>query len=215
MSRRDYVPVIGLVGGVGSGKTAVAEWLGRRRPVVIVDGDAAGHEVLKKSETREKIRNRFGEAVFDRSGRVDRKALASRVFGRSAEEQRARRDLEQIVHPEIRKELVRQIEAARSAAEREVILLDAAVLLEAGWDDLCDAVIFVDTPEAQRLRRAVQSRGWDEKTLRDREASQRTLQQKRSACQAAIDNSRSLDEAGAQLEHLLNEIIARKGRDAS
>lgn len=206
MSTHDFIPVIGLVGGVGSGKSAIACWLGTRLNVSIVDGDVIGHQVLGILETKEAIRRCFGDSVFDEQGEVNRKGLGQRVFGDSPEHRQSRADLEQIVHPVIREEIKQQIESARMSGKSEVVILDAAVLLEAGWNELCDAVIFVESSEQARLERVANNRGWDQKTLLAREASQMKLEKKRSASDAVIDNSGTLDESGLQLRQIIERI---------
>ena len=207
MSIRDFVPVIGLIGGVGSGKSAVARWIGNCKDVVVINGDSIGHQVLTTSETKEDIRSRFSDSVFNERGDVDRNVMGRMVFGSSAEHRQARTGLEQIVHPKIRKEIVNRIQIARSSGAYEAIILDAAVLLEAGWNDLCHAVVFVEASEECRLKRVTHSRGWDEISLKFRESSQLSLDEKRNAAHEIIDNSGTLQESGAQLEKILERII--------
>lgn len=206
MSDSTGIPVIGLVGGIGSGKSAVASWLAARRNVVIVNGDEAGHQVLKQREVKRRIRERFGDSVFDEQGEIIRSALARVVFGPTSGHRQARAELESIVHPEIRKVFHEAILAARSS-RAEAVILDAAVLLESGWRDLCDTVVFVDAPRAVRLRRIVENRGWDEAQLQKREASQWPVESKRSAADELVDNSGSLAEAGRQLERVLDRVL--------
>jgi len=111
------------------------------------------------------------------------------------------------VHPGIRKGIEREIARARSAGQVEVILLDAAVLFEAGWNDLCNAVFYVHVPDEVRLERVTRTRGWDEAELKKREASQWSLADKQSRADGVVDNSGSLEEAGAQLERLVRQLI--------
>lgn len=204
MPDRRTVPVIGLIGGIGSGKSAVARSLQERLPIAIVDGDAAGHRVLTLPTVQTQIRERFGDSVFTAEGEIDRRALGAVVFG--SPDRQALGDLETIVHPEIRKELQHLIESHRAAGEVQAIVLDAAVMLEAGWDDLCSAIVLVETPYEQRLQR-VQSRGWDEAELRRREASQLSLKVKHTKADTTIDNSASLEEAARQLESIVEQLI--------
>ena len=207
MSTRDFVPVIGLIGGVGSGKSAVARWIGNHQDVVMIDGDSIGHQVLKTSETKKEIRSRFSDSVFNEQGDVDRNVMGRLVFGSSAEQRQARADLEQIVHPKIRKEIFNRIQIARSSGDYKAIILDAAVLLEASWNDLCNAVVFVEASEECRLKRVAHSRGWDENRLKFRESSQLPLDEKRKAADEIIDNSGTLQESGVQLEKIIEQII--------
>lgn len=210
---RRFVPVIGLVGGVGSGKSSLARELARRGRVEIVDGDQAGHDVLTRPEVKERIRRQFGESVLTAAGEIDRGKMARLVFGDSAECRRHRKVLEDIVHPEIRKELERQIAAARGSSQCEAVLLDAAVLFEAGWSDLCDAVVFVDAPLGERLQRVAAGRGWSERDLALREASQWPLQQKQARSQFTIENSGAFPEAVGRLEGILEQVLKNRTTD--
>lgn len=209
------VPVVGLVGGIGSGKSSVAgaaasarqSQTGLPNQLVTISGDEAGHRALKLAHVREQIRQRFGDSVFDENGEVVRPALGRVVFGPTPDHQQARRDLEAIVHPEIRHILESQIAEARATAGVRAILLDAAVLLESGWRDVCDFVVFVDTPADVRVRRVKEGRGWSEENLRKRELSQWPLDRKRAASDHVVDNSGSLDEAARQLNQVLDTIL--------
>jgi dephospho-CoA kinase len=174
----------------------------RHSDVSLVNGDEIGHEVLTQPAVRDAVRKRFGEPVFNADGQINRKALGQVVFGPNREEQSARDDLERIVHPRIRESIARKIADSAAAAKRAV-LLDAAVLFEAGWNDLCHAVVFIDVPRDERLARLRETRGWDDAETERRESSQASLESKRSQAQFSVDNSRSVEAAGRQLEDIL------------
>ena len=207
MSDHKYVPVIGLVGGIGSGKSSLARWLSHRRNVVIIDGDQVGHEVLNIPQVKDQIRHRFQNSVFDKQGAVNRAALGREVFGKSPQQRQARADLEKIVHPKIRDDFQEHIRQAKASKDVEAVILDAAVLLEAGWDDLCDLVVFVDAPDQYRRVRVSQDRGWNEEELHSRESSQFKLEEKRRAATHLVDNSRTLEKAGADFEHIVAQLV--------
>lgn len=206
MSDRQRVPVIGLIGGIGSGKSAVADWVSQRRRVIRIDGDLEGHRALQQTEIKNKLKERFGNEILDSSGQVDRAILAGKVFGPLPEHEQARTDLENIVHPEIEKAIRKQIEIANQSKSTEAILLDAAILLEAGWEKSCDAVVFIDTPESERVRRVRENRGWDAEELHKREANQYPLDLKRQRADFIISNSASIEEAGMQLEQIIQQF---------
>ena len=192
MSSLPPSPVVGVVGGVGSGKSALARAAARRWGLARLDGDAAGHAALRDRAVRRDLRAAFGDAVFRPAAggaeqeEVDRSALARRVFGETEEHRAAKATLQSIVHPIIQADLLEKIGAARSAGV-PAVLLDAAVLLETGWRGDCDAVLFVDAPREARVRR-VAGRGWDAAELDRREASQWPLARKRAAADAVVDN---------------------------
>jgi dephospho-CoA kinase len=213
VSNRTHIPVVGIVGGIGSGKSSVAKWVAKRHSdLILINGDETGHEVLTRPSVKDAIRKRFGEAVFDVDGHVDRKSLGQIVFGSKNDQRLARRDLEQIVHPQIRKIFEERI-AEAAASGKSVVLLDAAVLFEAGWNDLCHTIVFVDVPDNHRLDRLRETRGWDEAEVRSREASQAPLETKRKNAQSIIENVESLEEAGQKLESLVTRIRDTSTRD--
>ena len=208
-------PVIGIIGGVGSGKSSLARQLVEKRlaqkhRIVILDGDDAGHRVLAEPAVQRQIRERFGNGVFHQDGTVIRRALGQLVFGTDSVHRQARTELESIVHPRIHHHLEQELAAARSNPATEAVLLDAAVLLEAGWRPLCDAVVFVDTPLEQRLERVSRNRGWTREQLAARESSQLSLETKRMEADYVVDNSRGLDQAAADLERVLQQILAAR-----
>ena len=161
---------IGLVGGIASGKSLVAEML-VDLGAALLDGDRTGHAVLAEdSEVHWAIRERWGGAVFAADGSVDRAAIAKRVFAESTGAELDRQFLEGLLHPRIRQRLDRLREQYR-AEGKPAIVLDAPILLEAGWGPLCDVILMVDCPRDVRLKRALR-RGWNEHEFERREQAQ-------------------------------------------
>jgi dephospho-CoA kinase len=177
---------IGLVGGVASGKSLVAKLL-VERGAGLLDADRAGHAVLAEDASVQRaIRERWGDEVFNEDGAVDRKAVARRVFAAGGAAEFDRRFLEDLLHPHIRRRL--KSELAQFAAERrEVVVLDAALLFEAGWQTLCDFVVFVDAPRETRLSRAL-DRGWSAAEFDRRETAQWPVDDKRRAADFILSN---------------------------
>lgn len=188
--------IIGLLGGIASGKSYVAEQL-QRLGAEILDADRAGHEVLRLPEVEESIRQRWGESVFGPDGHIDRSALGRMVFTPGERGSADLQALETLTHPRIGEQLAR---AARSAAQRGVpaIVLDAPVMMKAGLDRICDKIIYVDAPDEVRLKRA-QARGWTEEEFRRREATQEPLEVKRSRADVILDNSSAPESIQAQV----------------
>jgi dephospho-CoA kinase len=196
-SRLCPVPVIGVIGGIGSGKSSVARWVADRHFGLVIDGDRLGHQVLEQSNVKDRLRDAFGPEIFDDTGGVIRSLLGRKVFGPTESHQAARRTLEDIVHPEIRRRMEKQLRAVDPAIYR-FVLLDAAVMLETGWSNVCDEIVFIDTPvEVRRAR--VAARGWSAEDLARRESSQWPLDTKRSAASHIIPNAGTLDNAGSAL----------------
>ncbi len=192
------VPVIGIVGGVGSGKSTLARWVAEHHPVVVIDADTIGHEFLRDPDIRTQLRALFGDSIFNAVGAVHRPELARRVFGDSPEQQQARQQLDHLLHPLIRAEIARRASAV-DPKTISVVLLDAALLLEAGWHDLCRGILFVDTPEERRATWVQAHRGWTLDELHRREASQWPVEKKRRASHAIVANTADVATAGAAM----------------
>jgi dephospho-CoA kinase len=196
--------LIGILGGVASGKSLVAGQFARLGAGVL-DADRAGHEVLRLPHVEAAVRQRWGAEVFGPDGRIDRGRLARIVFADPPGGTRQRRELEQMTHPEIGRLLGRQVETfARSGCPAAV--LDAPLLLEAGWDRLCDRLVFVDAPREMRLLRAL-ARGWNKEDFAAREQSQQSLDYKRERADAVVDNSGSPEHTQAQVERLWQSLF--------
>lgn len=201
-------PVVGLIGGVASGKSLVARQFAELGATVL-DGDRAGHDVLQLAEVKQAIRARWGEQVFDREGNIVRAAVAKIVFQPDVTARRELDFLEQLTHPRIGEVLVRNLQQAREDASVPAIVLDAPVMLEAGWSDVCDKIVYVDATREQRLARARQ-RGWSEEDFTRREGAQASLDAKRARADVVIDNSGTPENTQAQVEQFWRTLpVAR------
>lgn len=198
--------ILGLAGGVGSGKSAVAAILGELG-FVVSDSDAGARAVLERPEVVKELVEAFGQGVLDERGRPDRRAIADAVF---ADEAR-RRTLEGIVHPRLHEERAHLVEAARTRGAAGVVI-DAPLLFEAGVDAECDAVIFVDTPRALRLARVADGRGWSEAELARREAAQMPLDEKRRRSDRVVVNDGDLEALRARVRAAVEAIRSGAGR---
>ncbi|MCA9077722.1 MAG: dephospho-CoA kinase [Planctomycetaceae bacterium] len=197
-----HKPNIGIVGGVGSGKSAVARWLADEYHGLLIDADAVGHQVLLRDDVKARLRDVFGDEIFV-DGEIARSRLAGHVFGDDPERVVARKRLESIVHPVMGEVFKRELKAGAEDPSVQMMIIDAAILLEAGWRDGCDVLAFVDVPREQRLQRVAESRGWSEDELAGREASQWPLDRKRELSDVVIDNSGTIEQAGQQLADYL------------
>lgn len=193
------IPVIGIVGGVGSGKSSVARKLAELAPAAIIEADKLGHRALELPEVKAKLRQRFGAGIFNEQGDVVRSRLAALVFGDAPETIAARGDLELITHPEIGRLTEAEVDRHRREGKMRWIILDAALLLEAGWRQFCDAIVFVDVTPERRLKQVQTQRGWSVEEWQRREASQWPVESKRAAADIIINNNGSLDDAGREL----------------
>lgn len=201
---KNNMQIIGIVGGVASGKTLVARQF-EKLGAGVLEADAAGYEVLRTPEVEEALRQRWGESVFGGDGRVDRARVAQIVFGAGPRGPQERKFLEQLLHPKIG-ELLRQKAEALAEQGCPVAVLDAPLLVEAGWDGWCDKVVFVDTPRAVRQDRAA-LRGWSEEDFAAREGVQESLDQKRARADVIIENTGSPESTQAQIERFWHSLV--------
>jgi dephospho-CoA kinase len=194
-------PVLGLIGGIGSGKSLVAELLAKHG-AKIISGDRIGHQALRDPKIKARIIARFGEKILDAHGDIDRRSLGKIVFGDACE----RKALENIVHPWIEERAREEIERAQSDAAAAFTVLDAAIMLEAGWAGPCDYLIFVDADRVLRLERVAKQRGWTASDVEMRERAQMPLEEKKKQSDFTIDNSGPPQHVEEQLEHLLRRL---------
>ncbi len=195
-------PVIGLAGGIGAGKSTIANAFSRLGCFVI-DSDARAKAALDRPDVRAQLVEWWGDAVLAPDGRIDRSKIAAIIF--ADPEQRHR--LEQLVHPIVREDRAAMIREAQAAGARAVIV-DAPLLFEAGVDAECDTVVFVDAPREQRLERVRLARQWDEQELARREASQLSVDEKRRRSRYVVENSGKLGGIDAQVAGILASIEA-------
>ena len=135
----------------------------------MVAGDPLGHEALEEPEIRERVADAFsGRDILTAGGSVDRKKLGRVVFPSPVERTR----LEHLVHPYIEERIREEIDTATADPAVKFVVLDAAIMLEAGWDDVCDKLIYVDAARPVRLARVQEQRGWTEADLAGRESVQ-------------------------------------------
>lgn len=196
--------VIGILGGVAGGKSLVAKEL-ERLGAGHLDADRAGHEVLRLASIRAAARQRWGSEVFDAEGQIDRSRLARIVFAAPPSGPRERKYLEQLTHPEIGRLLDQQAEQL-TASGATAAVLDAPLLLEAGWDKFCDTLVFVDAPRDVRLARAL-TRGWTEQEFAARENAQERLDLKRERADVVIDNATSPEHTRLQVERFWQSLV--------
>jgi dephospho-CoA kinase len=197
------IPVIGITGGVGSGKSTVAAAFGELGCEVI-DADRLGHALLGEGGIQTAVRRTFGEEVFDADGAVDRRSLGQIVF---ADPQQMRR-LEEILHPPMRSAIQDRISRTLQEGKARAVVLDAAVLFEAGWDKLCDTTVFVEAPLETRAKRVGDARGWARQELLRREAMQIPLDRKQQSCCHTLQNVSDVSRLPGQVTRLLDEILA-------
>lgn len=200
--------VLGIVGGVGSGKSTVATAFAQRGAVVL-DADQVGHQVLREPEVIAAFRQRWGASVVGSDGQIVRREVARRVFGGDEAASREREFLNSVSHGRIGERLRRRVDDLREQGTR-LVAIDAALLYETGWDQLCNAVVFVDAPQEIRRQRVL-SRGWTAEQFAAREASQWPVEVKKARATWVVDNSLELVDLPRQIDEVLKGIAAASG----
>ena len=187
--------VIGIAGGVASGKSLVTRCF-QHFGATVLDGDQVGHEVLQQEALIQQIVDHFGDGILC-DGQIDRSRLAHIVFAEAPDGPTALKELEAITHPRIGELIMGKLELARQNPNCQACVLDAPVMFKAGWDKLCDKLVFVDVPLDIRKQRA-STRGWDDDELTKREANQISVKLKRDQATDIIDNSHTKETAFQQ-----------------
>lgn len=193
--------LIGLTGGIGSGKSTVASMLARRGAVILDADGFARDAVAAGTEGFTAVVKRFGPDIIGPDGELDRPKLASLVFGDDS----ARRDLEAIVHPFVRKAIADGI-TANAASDRVVVLVNP-LLIEMGTHRDCDVVIVVSVDPRTQVARSV-ARGMDEADVRARMAAQLPLEERASHANVILDNEGSEEELDDQVARLWEGLVA-------
>lgn len=196
------LPVLGLIGAIGAGKSTAAAAFAERGGFAI-DCDKLGHEALALSEVVEQLVSRWGPRILQSDGRPNRKAIGGIVFADAAE----RTFLESVVFPAIGELAKREIATAARDTTVRFIVLDAATLLEANWGDYCDRIVYVDAAEIIRRERVLNRSGWTVGELARREAAQLPASVKIARADAVIRNDGTTGDLQVAVDRLLKEWV--------
>jgi dephospho-CoA kinase len=196
------VLLVGLTGGVGAGKSTVADLLSDHG-AVIIDADVIARRVVEPgTEGFTLVHRAFGDEILTHDGALDRRALAALVF-RDVE---ARRTLEQIVHPLVR----RHVDLMTALADDDAIVVhDVPLLVETGRQGDYDVVVVVEAPHDQRIERLRSSRGWDRETSQARMKAQASDEARRSAADEIVTNDGDRDRLAARVDALWERLSER------
>jgi dephospho-CoA kinase len=197
------VLLVGLTGGIGSGKSTVARML-EDRGAVVFDADLLAREAVEPGTPgHTAVIERFGADVLAPGGELDREALASIVFADPS----ARRDLEQIVHPEVRRLFAEGSEAYRDTDR--IVVFSAPLLVESGMHTAFEILVVVSATVATQIERLMRQRGMSEAAIRARIDAQAPLEDKAAVADFLVDNEGALAELESQVEQLWHELSAR------
>ena len=188
--------VIGLTGGIASGKSTAARYM-KDLGAKVIDADLLGHRAYEPgTQAFREVVATFGDDVVGDDGQIDRKALGGKVFGNP----NGLKQLTDIVWPEIRRMAESEIATIHSESPGTVIVLEAAVLFEAGWEDAVDEVWTVIVERDVAVQRAIARDGSDEEAVQKRIDAQLSNDERRSRSHVVIDNSADEANLRAQLD---------------
>ena len=194
---------VGITGGIGSGKTALTDWLAGKG-IVIVDADLASRTIVAPGQPAlREIADTFGSEYLQHDGQLDRAALRTLVFS----DEEKRRQLERITHPRIREELARQMDSADST----YVVLSSPLLLESGQSTMVDLSVVVDVPEDTQIQRTMARDHNSRELVEGIMAAQLDRDARISRADIVIDNSESLEALHERGEILHQTLLARAG----
>ncbi|MGN0348748.1 MAG: dephospho-CoA kinase [Roseburia sp.] len=205
---------IGITGGVGAGKSALLEYLAKRPRTRVMLADEIAHTLMEPGTAcyKELCRVFSKEDIFlsedeplskRRERKVDRKKLAAILFA----DETNRMQVNAIVHPAVKAYVKEQVRVEKERGEVDLLVLEAALLVEEHYDEICDELWYINTREEIRRQRLMQNRGYSEEKVAQIFASQLTEQEYRRHCRAVIDNNGTLEEACRQLDQYVTESM--------
>jgi len=206
VSKAGNKPIIGILGGICSGKSTVAAEFAKLGCKVI-DADKIAHELLDRKDIKESVVSLFGQAILNSEEKIDSKKLADIVFSDADKLS----SLNKIIHPFVLERAEELIEKYNGQSQVKAIVLDMPLLAEVGWDKRCDKLIFVDCKRGLRIKRAKKIGIFDENQLKIRENFQISLDNKVSITDNTIDNNSGFSALAKQIAVIFSCIIDKWG----
>lgn len=197
--------LVGLTGGLASGKSSVASLLARRGAIVVDADELSRRAVAPGTPGLARIVETFGSEVLDAAGGLDRAALAAIVFA----DKEKRRVLESIVHPEVFRLLDRVVSGYR--ATDAVVVFDAPLIVETGFHQACDLVVVVSSRVEAQVARVVRTRGMSEGDARSRIDSQASPEERERHADIVVRNDGTLEQLEDRVESLWKDLQRRAG----
>lgn len=197
--------IIGITGGIGSGKSTVLAYMEEQYHAYILQTDQIAHKLQEPDQIcYKKIKNLFGKDILQEDGRIDRVKLGNLVFA----DREKLNLLNQIIHPEVKTYVKKEIRHAQTEGI-ELVLIESALLLEDHYEELCDELWYIYAKEDVRIQRLKGSRNLKEEKIRKIMDSQAEEQVFRSVCDVTIDNSELFSKTREQIENAMKETDRR------
>lgn len=203
--KQNNMKVIGITGGVGSGKSVVMDILQKEYGAQIILADLVAHDLMEPGQQNYiDIVEAFGEEILAKDKTIDRPALAKVVFGDKDKLIR----LNAITHPNVKKEIFRRIDAIKEKGEASFVAVEAALLIEEGYQKDFDAMWYVYVDEATRIDRLKEGRGYTEEKCREIMAKQLPEEVFRKECSTVIDNHLGIPETEKQIKTAVEGLLS-------
>lgn len=192
---------IGITGGVGAGKSAILDYLKNKPDTKVMLADEIAHELMVPgTQCYDRLKAEFGtEDIYQKDGFFDRIKLAQVIFS----DDEKRKKLNGIVHPAVRKYVIGQAAYERKEGRIKLLVLEAALLIEEHYDEICDELWYIYTSEENRRIRLKKQRNYSDEKISEIFNSQLTDEKFRKACRVVIDNNGTIEAAAAQIEAAL------------
>lgn len=192
---------IGITGGVGAGKSAILDYLKNKPDTKVMLADEIAHELMVPgTQCYDRLKAEFGtEDIYQKDGYFDRIKLAQVIFS----DDEKRKKLNGIVHPAVRKYVIGQAAYERKEGKIKLLVLEAALLIEEHYDEICDELWYIYTSEENRRIRLKKQRNYSDEKIDEIFKSQLTDEKFRKACRVVIDNNGTIEAAAAQIEAAL------------
>lgn len=192
---------IGITGGVGAGKSAILDYLKNKPDTKVMLADEIAHELMVPgTQCYDRLKAEFGtEDIYQKDGFFDRIKLAQVIFS----DDEKRKKLNGIVHPAVRKYVIGQAAYERKEGKIKLLVLEAALLIEEHYDEICDELWYIYTSEENRRIRLKKQRNYSDEKISEIFNSQLTDEKFRKACRVVIDNNGAIEAAAAQIEAAL------------
>ena len=192
---------IGITGGVGAGKSAILDYLKNKPDTKVMLADEIAHELMMPgTQCYDRLKAEFGtEDIYQKDGFFDRIKLAQVIFS----DDEKRKKLNGIVHPAVRKYVIGQAAYERKEGKIKLLVLEAALLIEEHYDEICDELWYIYTSEENRRIRLKKQRNYSDEKISEIFNSQLTDEKFRKACRGVIDNNGTIEAAAAQIEAAL------------
>lgn len=199
---------IGITGGVGAGKSAVLDYLATKPGVRVMLADEIAHELMEPgTDCYEQIRKTFpNEDIYREDGHFDRMKLAKIIFS----DEKKRVQMNEIVHPAVKRYVIAEADRGRQEGKPALLVLEAALLIEEHYDEICDELWYIYTREDVREARLMESRGYSKEKVQQIFASQLKEAEYRRHCSIVIDNNAGLAEMQHQIDEAVETIVRKR-----